>query len=86
MSGGKNEIALQNTAAILAAMRSQITGAYVLQKFIKPRGFHATIYRLNSETPTLWSNFNLDWRITLAYSIVFNVSVRRGGAKGPPQL
>jgi hypothetical protein len=52
MSGGKNEIALQNTAAILAAMRSQITGAYVLQKFIKPRGFHATIYRLNSETPT----------------------------------
>ena len=45
MSGGKNDIALQDLSQVLLALRSQVEGAYVLQKFVKPRGMHAAVYR-----------------------------------------
>lgn len=45
MSSGKNDISLQNLSQVLLALRSQVEGAYVLQKFIKPRGMHAAVYR-----------------------------------------
>ena len=45
MSSDKNEISLADTPKVLSAFRAQIEGSYVLQKFIKPRGLHAAVYR-----------------------------------------
>ena len=45
MSSGKNEVTMSDIHAVLSALRSQVDGAYVLQKFIKPRGAHAAVYR-----------------------------------------
>jgi hypothetical protein len=45
MSMGKNDIMLQDIHGVLSALRASVEGAYVLQKFIKPRGMHAAMYR-----------------------------------------
>ena len=45
MSGGKNEIGVQTVQGVLAALRSQLEGTYCFQKFVKPRGMHAAVYR-----------------------------------------
>jgi len=45
MSAGKNDIDLLDLNGLLQAFRGQLEGSLVMQKFIKPRGSHAAIYR-----------------------------------------
>jgi hypothetical protein len=45
MSGGKNDISLLDFNGVSMAFRGQLEGALVMQKFTKPRGAHAALYR-----------------------------------------